>query len=260
MITEVIQYKNFNDEDDSRALNFHITEATLMENMSMRDKIASLAEILNGPQRQLTTEEVQEVVNLVKWFMSISYGIKSPDGNDFDQDDPAGTGPVWRKFKNSPAYSAFIMSLFRQPEKAVAFVVNVLPAELSKQAQEAAAGNPQMQDMLNKAGVVNRLAPGTRIVDGVPVVPDAPVSPERHLATVPTADGDEEVDFDLMLKQAQEAEATGEVDPNEAKNFDPNEGKKPISQRDHDLMRASLRNKPGQFDRFMETRYVDASL
>lgn len=252
MITEVITYENFNGEQDSRTLNFHITEATLMENMAMRDKIASLADILGGPQRQLTTEEVQEIVNLVKWFMSISYGVKSTDGSSFEQDDPAGTGEVWRKFKNTPAYSAFIMSLFREPEKAVAFVVNVLPAELSKQATDAAASNPQMQAMLGKAGVENRLPRGTQIVDGVPVVPDAPVAPERHLATVPTADGDEEVDFDLMLKQAQQAEAAGETDPNE--------GKKAISQRDHDLMRASLRNKPGQFDKFMETRYVDSSL
>jgi hypothetical protein len=257
MITEVITYENFNGEQDSRALNFHITEATLMENMGMRDKIATLADILGGPQRQLTTDEVQEIVNLVKWFMSISYGIKSPDGSSFDQDDPAGSGEVWRKFKNTPAYSAFIMSLFREPEKAVAFVVNVLPAELSKAATEAAENNPQMQAMLGKAGQQNRLAPGTRIINGVPEVPDAPVAPaqERHLATVPTADGEQEVDFDKMLADAQAAD-TGEP----LEEVDPNEGKTPISKRDHDLMRASLRNKPGQFDKFMETRYVDASL
>lgn len=253
MITEVITYENFNGEEDSRTLNFHITEATLMENMAMRDKIATLADILGGPQRQLTTEEVQEIVNLVKWFMSISYGVKSPDGSSFDQDDPAGSGEVWRKFKNTPAYSAFIMSLFREPEKAVQFVVNVLPAELSKAATDAAQNNPQMQAMLKETQKTNRLAPGTRIIDGVPEVPDAPVAPERHLATVPTADGDEEIDFDKMLAEAQAADNAGE-------ESDPNEGKTPISQRDHDLMRASLRNKPGQFQKFMETRYVDASL
>jgi hypothetical protein len=241
MITEVISFKNFNGEDDSRVLNFHITEATLMENMSIRDKIAALADVLGGPERQLVTQEIQDIVNLVKWFMSVSYGIKSADGTYFDQDDPAGSGEVWRKFKNSPAYNAFLMSLFREPEKAVAFVVNVLPAELSQAASEAAKDNPQMQAMLKEAQKANRLAPGTRIVDGVPQVPDAPVAPP--LSVVPQPVDESAPDFEAMLASA---DATG----------DPYAGKSPITQHQYDHMKKSLAARPDQFEQFMSTRYV----
>jgi hypothetical protein len=242
MITETISFKNFNGEDDSRVMHFHISEAVLMENFSMRDRIARLAQILEGESRQLVMAEIQEIVDMVKWFMSISYGVKSVDGTEFDQDDPVGSGEIWRKFKNSPAYSAFLLSLFQEPEKCVNFIVRVLPAELRQEAEKEAS--PEMKRIISEAQGSDRPPPGSKIDEsGVVTTP----AEQRALRVAPEPSTDDDIDFDAILKEAKAVE-------------DSNKDKKAISQKDHDLMRASLRNRPGQFEKFMETRFVDPSL
>lgn len=239
MITETIQFTNFNDEPDSRTLHFHISEAVLMDNMNMRDRLQGLVNVLSGEARQLSVIEIQEIVDIVKWFMAISYGLKAIDGSSFDQDRPiVGAGPIWHGFQSSPAYSAFLMSLFKEPEKAVQFIINVLPAELRAQAEAEAAKSPQMQAFLKDADKNARPAPGTRIVDDATLAAAA----ENAEGVKLDFNAEEPIDFDAMLMEA----GAGPSEPE----------KKPITQQQHDYMRVKLNDT--QFEHFMSDRVLVA--
>lgn len=246
MIVETIVGENFDGETDSFLARFHISEAVLMEHMTMRDKLQRMTELLSGPQRALRMEEIQEMIDMVKFFMSISYGIKSIDGSIFEQDQVVGEGPIWQSFKNSWAYSKFLMSLFKpDPIKLTEFILRVLPQELKAEAEEAARSgdNPQLLAAMQQAEraqakqPVERLPVGSRIVDGQVELPpsSAPVAP-----TTPSQSGADEVDpnmdYEALLNQ------------------EPEEPKRPIKQGEYDKMKNSL--KPAQFEHFMSTRYV----
>lgn len=228
MITETVEYVNLNGEEDSRVLHFHISEATLMDNIDMRDRLQYLVDMLAGPKRILTSDENQQVLNTVKWFISISYGIKSMDGNEFDQDDPAGSGEIWRRFKNSSAYNTFIMGLFQEPEKLLKFIANVLPESIRGSLNDNQEYQEALKELREARDRENRLPPGTRIVNDVPVYP--PVADESH------------PDFDEMLREA----SNGEEIPD----------KTPISQQEYDFMHERLKSRPEQFEKFMSTRFV----
>lgn len=242
MIVETIVGKNFHDEPDSFVARFHISEAILMEHFEMRDKLARLTDVLSGPERALRMDEIQEMIDMVKFFMSISYGIKAVDGSRFDQDDPVGTGAIWHDFRASWAYSTFLLSLFRpDPIKLTEFIVRVLPKELRENAEEEArkGNNPQLLAAMQAAEKAqktqekndpDRLAPGTQIVDGVPVAP--------RLTSVPSSTGTD-VDPNMNYEALLDSETP----------------KTPILQSQYDKMQESL--KPAQFEHFMSTRYVD---
>lgn len=193
MITETIQYTNFNDEPASKIVNFHISEAVLMDHMSIRDSLDELTAILSV-DHTLNMEEIQKIIDLVKFFMSISYGIKSTDGSTFQQDPIVGQGAIYQAFKDSAAYNSFMLSLFKDPDKCVEFIVNVLPTQLRKEAEKAAG--PQLKAMAKKAEQRNRPDPGTRIVDEYTQPPE----------TEETTTDEESVDFDDLLAQAAAAD------------------------------------------------------
>lgn len=241
MITETITYENFNGETDSRVMHFHISEAVLMDHMTMRDRIQRLNDIITGPTRVLTMAEIQEIIHLVKWIMSLAYGEKSIDGSSFKQDDPVGTGPIWHDFQASAAYNAFLLSIFKDPEKALEFIVNVLPKQLQDEATEGVA--PDLKKRLAESQKASRPAPGTRIIDDVPQEqPRLAVAPDP--SETATDDGvDEEIDYDKLLLGDDDDEPE-----------DPNAGKSPITQGQYDKVKAKV--SPKQFEHFMSTRYV----
>ena len=167
MIKETVQYTDYNDVNRTEVLYFNISQSELMDNLNLRDDLEKIQSSLEGPQRQLTTDEVQQILNLVKRMMRLAYGVRSEDGLTFTKDDE-GENTIWKAFKNSAVYDAFIMSLFKNPEKAFEFLVAVMPKDLMEQARREMGENvvelpqpgnvfetsPSEPDVVNEEAVV----------------------------------------------------------------------------------------------------------
>jgi hypothetical protein len=203
----------------------------MMENLTMIDRLESFHQLTQGPTRTWTPAENQEMLDIVKWFMRISFGIKTRDGA-FDQDEPAGSGEVWKRFRITEAYNTFLMSLFRtDPMKAVEFMMRVTPDTLVQ--EQLNTLDPEVrrtyEKMREKDQKADRLPPGTRIIDDVPqVAPSLQAVPDA-----PAEDVDPDFDYDSLLNEP---------------------AKRPIKQSEYDFMKGRVSEK--QFEHFMSTRYV----
>lgn len=136
MLKQDITYRTFDDEVATETLYFNITKSELLDQLDLGDKLEDLQKRLGGEERTLTTKEIQEVLDLVKLFMRLSYGVRSEDGKRFLKN-----AQVWEEFTQTATYDAFLFSLFEEPEKAITFMVNVLPSDLVEKAREIAEKN-----------------------------------------------------------------------------------------------------------------------
>lgn len=138
MLKQVVTYTDFNDQPQTKELYFHISKARILDNLVLIEEFQNLANSLSGPERELSTEEKQNIIKLVKSFMKLSYGVRSADGQSFRQRDE-----LWDEFADSAAYDEFLVSLFLEPSRAMEFIMGVMPAEyrgqIAEQIQEKAA-------------------------------------------------------------------------------------------------------------------------
>lgn len=130
MIKQTISYTDFNDDASTETLYFNISKAELLENLELKDKLEKLQQTLSGDVRELDLDEVKHILEIVKTFIRLSYGVRSEDGKRF-----AKSSQLFEEFTQTAAYDAFLMSLFEDPNKAIEFMLGVMPADLRAQAQ-----------------------------------------------------------------------------------------------------------------------------
>jgi hypothetical protein len=110
-------------------LHFNLTKAELFDNLDLEKELTKLRNMFEGDVRKLGTAEIKAVLELVKRFMRLSYGIRSEDGKRFSKNPEK-----WIEFTETAGYDAFLLSLFEKPEKAIEFMTGVMPADLVNQA------------------------------------------------------------------------------------------------------------------------------
>ena len=136
MLKKPVTYTNFNDEVVTKVLYFHISKTRLSENISLTDRLNAVQDLIAGPERQLAPEEVSEILDLMKLILKLSYGIRSADGESFDQSDE-----IWDNFTKTAAYDALLFQLFQDEGGILEFLTGVMPKDL----------RPGPQDHLAKA-------------------------------------------------------------------------------------------------------------
>lgn len=134
MITKTITYTDYNDESVTETLHFHLTKARLLDNLDLREELEALAQQFAGDRHSLSNAEIMEVLQLVKRFMKLSYGVRSADGKKFTQNDE-----VYNDFADSAAYDAVLFELFETPDTAMAFLAGVMPKDLMEAGRKAQA-------------------------------------------------------------------------------------------------------------------------
>ena len=126
MYKKTITYIDFNDEEVTDTLYFHMTEAELIE-MELAN---------NGIQKRyeaaMESNNIYELSQLMKELILRSYGEKSSDGKRFVK-----TQEMQDAFKASEAYSAFYTELMQSEEASDEFVSNFLPSNLKEKAEQA---------------------------------------------------------------------------------------------------------------------------
>lgn len=132
MLKERFTYKDWNGQDVTEDFYFNITEVELGENLHVKEDFERWLEQVDheGPERDLTIPEVQELLRLVKFTLKLAYGVRADEGRRFVK-----TEQVWEEFTQGAAYSPFLMSLFQiEPDtglpKANRWMAQIMPAEL----------------------------------------------------------------------------------------------------------------------------------
>jgi hypothetical protein len=132
MLKQTITYQNFDNEEVEETLYFNISKSVTIE--KAEEVIARWTEVQNmleGQQRDLEISEVKKLVNIVKYMMELSYGVRSDDGRYFEQ-----SPELWAQFTQSAAFDHFLFSLFQDVTKCTTFVVGVFPKELQEEARK----------------------------------------------------------------------------------------------------------------------------
>lgn len=127
MLKQTIQYINYDGVETTDTLWFNLTKSELFDNLHLRDRFQQIVKMLEGEPRSLSVVEVQSLLDAVKELMRLSYGERTEDGRRFMKGSD-----VWLAFTETATYDAFLTSLFEDPTRAVAFMVGIMPAEISK--------------------------------------------------------------------------------------------------------------------------------
>lgn len=134
MLKQTVSYFDFDDNPSQETLYFNLTKTELAENLHLRNELEGLREKYEGAKRELTTEDITQLLDLVKTIMRMSYGVRSADGKRFSKNEQ-----LWDEFTQTAAYDAFLFSLFEDPNKAVAFMTGILPRDIRKAAESTSA-------------------------------------------------------------------------------------------------------------------------
>jgi hypothetical protein len=143
MHSVTVKYQDYNNKPQTETFYFYMSKTSLMLNLDIREQMETVVAWTQEPERTLTESEVLYLLNLVKRIMELSYGVRSSDGREFDQDPD-----VWRHFKRTKAYEDLLFSLFVDVVKAFEFINAVFPEDLRAEAEEMvrkqneAAGTP----------------------------------------------------------------------------------------------------------------------
>ena len=128
MIKEAITYTDYNGVSRTEDFYFNLTKAEVME-LEMSTK-GGLAEMI---QRIVAAQDQPAIIKIFKDLIIKAYGVKSPDGKRFIKNQE-----VVDDFVQTEAFSELFMKLATDADAAAKFVNGIVPADLAKQANQAA--------------------------------------------------------------------------------------------------------------------------
>lgn len=149
MLKQSVSYTDFDDNECVETLYFNLTKTELTENLDMKDELEKIQQDFTGDgKRNLEEHEIRRILELVKTFMRLSYGIRSEDGKRFIK-----TPELWTEFTQTAAYDSFLFGLFENPANALAFMTGILPKDLRSKAIEEANRQNGGKDVIRQAEV-----------------------------------------------------------------------------------------------------------
>lgn len=142
MYKKFISYTDYNGVERKEPFYFNLDESDIMRYQFSVDGENGYQSYLN---RLLATSKTSEAYSIFEKFICDSYGVKSDDGKQFIRNEN-----VLNEFKQSRAYSAFIMELITKPGAATEFFNGIMPqAMLAKMSAKIKNGDLD-KDELNK--------------------------------------------------------------------------------------------------------------
>lgn len=145
MLKKTITYKDYNGNEQTETLYFHLNKTDVVELIWLLPKLQAWQDKVRGPERMLTMEETLQFYEIMKTLVEASYGERSEDGREF-----AKSKELFAKFRQRAAYDAFVMSLFENPLEGIDFMVNVWPDDL-------VAYSPEAKEAMEKAMAIVHL-------------------------------------------------------------------------------------------------------
>lgn len=140
MLKEIIKYTDFNDTPQVETLYFNLTRTEMSNMLDLQPRLSQWMDLSDDDDREMTTDEIKEILAIVQLLVKAAYGIRSEDGKHFRKSDE-----LFELFKSSAVYDEFVFSLFEKPEKAVAFMQGVMPASLVAEANAQLAKTEEVK-------------------------------------------------------------------------------------------------------------------
>ena len=144
MYKKIIKYTDYNGVERKEPFYFNLDEADIMRYNFSIDGQNGYQSYLN---RLLATNKTSEAYSIFEKFVCESYGVKSDDGKRFIRNDE-----VLNEFKQSRAYSTFIMELITKEGAANEFFQGIMPpamiAQMSAKIKNGGIDQKDMDDML----------------------------------------------------------------------------------------------------------------
>lgn len=123
MIKQDITYTNFEGEQETETLYFHLNKVELME-MQVSEK-RGLAQYITDIQK---AENNKEIFRLFKEIVLRAYGERSEDGKKFIKNER-----LREEFEGSLAYEELMVKIVTEADFAVKFVNGIMPAGVADQ-------------------------------------------------------------------------------------------------------------------------------
>lgn len=123
MLKKTVTYKDFNDEEVTEELFFHLSKAELIE-LEMSHS-GGLSEAL---KRIIAAEDGKAIIAEFKNIILGAYGKKSPDGRRFIKNQA-----IREEFESSEAYSTLFMELVTDTQAAIDFINGIVPRDMVEQ-------------------------------------------------------------------------------------------------------------------------------
>lgn len=123
MIKQDITYTNFEGEQETETLYFHLNKVELME-MQVSEK-RGLAQYITDIQK---AENNKEIFRLFKEIVLRAYGERSEDGKKFIKNER-----LREEFEGSLSYEELMVKLVTEADFAVKFVNGIMPAGMADQ-------------------------------------------------------------------------------------------------------------------------------
>lgn len=129
MLGKNVTYKDFNGREVQDTVYFNLTPAELLE-LNIRDDLEAVGK----------SGDSNKIMDTFKRILKAAYGVRTPGGAQFVK-----TENDWAVFSSGEAYSQIFIQLVTDADYAVAFIRELIPANLAaeveqqKAAQEASA-------------------------------------------------------------------------------------------------------------------------
>ena len=134
MFKKTMTYTDWNGVERTEDVYFNLSKAEILE-MQLTTE-GGFDKML---ERMIKAKDTIALVKLYKQLILKAYGKKSEDGRRFEKSEE-----ITREFIESPLYSDIYMELTLDDEKAQEFVRGIMPADLSKQVDEALKKTPEL--------------------------------------------------------------------------------------------------------------------
>lgn len=147
MLKKTVTYKDFNGDEVSEDLFFHLTQAELVE-MELSHQ-GGMSEAL---QKIIASDDGKAIISEFKKIILGAYGKKSEDGKRFIK-----TQQMREELESSEAYSTLFMELVTDVDKASAFIQGIVPQGLVEEATTKLTAVPEIPDpkeVVTKAALI----------------------------------------------------------------------------------------------------------
>lgn len=137
MIEKTMVYKDFKGNERTETMCFHLSEAEFMDiefgGLVNGRKLTAYIEELMNPSTQEEKSDIQ-IKRLADALIDRSYGVISEDGRRFIK-----SPEKLKEFKQTEAYSLFLMELYKNEGKFMNFILELLPSEYRAAAEKEIA-------------------------------------------------------------------------------------------------------------------------